>query len=54
MTEIKHPDHLKSCRICLEKFTQNEKQITITNSLKKQFFEFTNIEVSQSTKFIYL
>jgi hypothetical protein len=47
MNEIRHPDHLKSCRVCLEKFTQNEKQINITNVLKKQFFDFTNIEVNE-------
>ena len=47
MNEISHPDHLKSCRICLDKFTQNEKQIFITKIIKQQFFEFTNIEVIQ-------
>ncbi|CAG9807579.1 unnamed protein product [Chironomus riparius] len=51
MNEIRHPDHLKSCRICLEKFTQNEKQILITNILKKQFLEFTNIELKLSDEY---
>jgi len=57
MNDIRHPDHLKSCRVCLEKFTQNEKQILITNILKKQYFDFTNIEVIEENllkRFIYL
>ena len=45
MNEIKHPDHLKSCRICLEKFKKKEKQIFLSNIIIKQFLEFTNIEV---------
>lgn len=39
-------DHLSKCRCCFEKFNKNKNQVEITDILKNQFLELTNIEVS--------
>ena len=38
-------DHLTSCRCCFDKFNYNEKHIKITEIIKQQFQELTQIEV---------
>ena len=48
-------DHLDKCRCCFEKFELTEKQVKITEFIKEQFLELTQIEVTEiNNKSTYL
>lgn len=39
-------DHLLKCRCCFKWFGKRDKQIKITTTIEKQFFDLTNLEVN--------
>lgn len=44
-------NHLSKCRCCFKRFGRRDKQIKITTTIEKQFFDLTNLEVNNKRNF---